>query len=340
MAGPAADFKSASTEGKVGRARGLSEVGLRAQGNGRDGCESPAPSRLEARGRGELGILLGFDAEDDLALPTLMVCMRVGRPNVEALAVAAGLAERFGSRIVGVAARQISTHANVRGAGPFEPHDYDPRKFAEQASAAEEEFRTALSGVETLDWRMQMTFGPACEYVADEARCADLVIAPIDVRDRTFFPSGQAEVGDLLMRLGRPILTAPAGAAGFRFGRALVCFKDVREARRALADSLRLLQAMTHVDVVEVVESGAVEDAERRLSDVKAWLARHGVEAACEARPARGGAAKQLQALARERDADLIVAGAFGHSRLREWAFGGVTQELLLRGDRCVLSSH
>jgi nucleotide-binding universal stress UspA family protein len=38
--------------------------------------------------------------------------------------------------------------------------------------------------------------------------------------------------------------------------------------------------------------------------------------------------------------ADLIVAGAFGHSRLLEWAFGGVTRDLLLRSDRCVLSSH
>ncbi len=275
-----------------------------------------------------------------MALSTLMVCMRIGRSNAEALAVAADLAERFGSRIVGVAARQASTHANIRGAGPFEPHDYDPRRFTEQAAVAEQEFRTALSRVETLDWRMQMTFGPAYEYVADEARCADLVIASIDVRDRTFLPSGQAEVGDLLMRLGRPILTASTGATGFRFGRALVCFKDVREARRALADSLCLLQAMTRVDVVEVAESGALEDAERRLGDVKAWLARHGVEAACEARPGRGGAARQLAALARDRDADLIVAGAFGHSRLREWAFGGVTRELLLRGDHCVLSSH
>ena len=54
----------------------------------------------------------------------------------------------------------------------------------------------------------------------------------------------------------------------------------------------------------------------------------------------QGGAAAQLGALARDLKADLIVAGAFGHSRLREWAFGGVTRDLLLRGERCVLSSH
>ena len=274
-----------------------------------------------------------------MALSTLMVSMRVGRSNAEPLAVAAALSERFGSRIVGVAARQVSASAYVRGAG-FEPADYDPRKFLEQAKEAEEEFRSALSKVESLDWRVQMTFGPASDYVAEEARSADLVVATVDARDRTFFPSGQAEAGDLVMRLGRPILTAPSGGVPFAFRQGLVCFKDVREARRALADSLPVLQAMTRVHVVEIAERGGVEDARRRLDDVQAWLARNRVEATSDALPARGPAAQALAAVAANLEADLIVAGAFGHSRLLEWAFGGVTRDLLLRSDRCVLSSH
>jgi nucleotide-binding universal stress UspA family protein len=281
----------------------------------------------------------GVDAEDSLALSTLMVSMRVGRSNAEPLAAAAALAERIGSRVVGVAARQVSANAYVRGAG-FEPADYNPRKFLEQATEAEQEFRSALSKVESLDWRVQMTFGPACEYVADEARSADLVVASADARDRTFFPSGQAEAGDLVMRLGRPILTAPPGAAAFSFRQAVVCFKDVREARRALADSLPILQTMTRVHVVEVAERGGVEDARRRLGDVTAWLARNRVDATSDALTAKGGAAEALAAVVQGLKADLIVAGAFGHSRLREWAFGGVTRDLLLRSDCCVLSSH
>ncbi len=281
-----------------------------------------------------------FNWEDGLSLSTLMACLRVGRSNAELLAVAADVGKRFGSQIVGIAARQASTHGYVRGAGPFEPNDYDTRRFTEQAAAAEREFRAALSGFGAIDWRMQMTFGPAYEYVADEARCADLVIASVDAHERTLFPSGQADVGDLLMRLGRPIMTAPNGASGFGFRQALACFKEVREARRALADALPVLRAMKRVNVVEIVESGTTEGAERRLADIKAWLARHGVAATCEAIRAQGAAAQHLAALARDLDADLIVAGAFGHSRLREWAFGGVTRDLLLRSDRCVLSSH
>jgi nucleotide-binding universal stress UspA family protein len=269
-----------------------------------------------------------------------MVCVRVGRANAELLRVAATVAKRTGARLVGVAARQMSIHAYVRGVGPFEPNDYDPHKFIDEAGKAEQEFRAALQDFEAVDWRMQITSGPAYQYVADEARCADLVIAPIDGRERTFFPSGQAEVGDLLMRLGRPIMTVPSGTEGFAFRQALVCFKEVREARRAVADSLPILQLMKQVRVVEVVENGTRQEAERRLADIRGWLAKHDVDSVCEALGAKGVASHQLPALARELGADLIVAGAFGHSRLREWAFGGVTRDLLLRSDCCVLSSH
>ncbi len=278
--------------------------------------------------------------EDELALSTLMVCLRVGRSNAELLAVAAAVGKRFGSQIIGITARQVSAPGYIRGAGPIEPTDYDMRRFIDQAAVAEREFRAVLSDFGAIDLRTRMTLGPAYEYVADEARCADLVIASVEAHERTLFASGQAEVGDLLMRLGRPIMTAPAGASGFAFRQALACFKEVREARRALADALPLLRAMKRVKVVEIVESGSIEAAVRRLSDVTAWLVRHGVVATCEAIPARGAAAQQLAALARDLEADLIVAGAYGHSRLREWAFGGVTRDLLLRSDCCVLSSH
>ena len=191
-----------------------------------------------------------------MPLSTLLVSLRVGSPNEDLLAVVVDVARRFGSRVVGVAARQVTAHAFVRGAGPFEPSDYDPRRFLEQAEIAEREFRDALSRAGALDWRVQMTSGPASDFVANEARSADLVIAPLDGRERGILPAGRAEVGDLMMRLGRPLLTAPSGVAGLAFRQALVCFKDVREARRALADSLPLLQAMERVHVVEIAEGG------------------------------------------------------------------------------------
>ena len=175
---------------------------------------------------------------------TLMACMRVGRPNAGLLAVVRDVATRFDSSVIGIAAKQVSTHAaSIRGAGPCEPHQYNLRKFAEHAAAAEDEFRKALASLDKLEWRTQMTFGPAYEHVANEGRVADLVIAPIDGREKLFSPSGQVEIGDLLRYVGRPVLAAPVEATGLKFDQALVFWKETRETRRAVADALPLLKA-------------------------------------------------------------------------------------------------
>jgi nucleotide-binding universal stress UspA family protein len=122
--------------------------------------------------------------------------------------------------------------------------------------------------------------------------------------------------------------------------RTLVYWKDSREARRAVADALPFLKASQAVDVVELASEREIEPAQARLADVGDWLHRHGVEANCFATPLTGAESAHLAAIAQDLDADLVVAGAFGHSRLREWAFGGVTQDLLTRSERCTLVSH
>jgi nucleotide-binding universal stress UspA family protein len=275
-----------------------------------------------------------------LSFATLMVCMRVGRSNAGLLAVARDVAARFDSTVIGIAAKQVSTYAaSIRGAGPCEPHQHNLRKFAEHAGAAEDEFRKALAGLDKLEWRTKMTFGPAYEHVAAEARIADLVLAPVDGRENVFSPSGQVEIGDLVKNIGRPVLVAPVEATGLKLDEALIVWKETRATRRAVADALPLLKATKRVDVVEIAEPSAIEDSRRRVGDVGDWLARHGIEANCSAEVARGPGCAQLMAMADELRTDLIVAGAYSHSRLHEWAFGD-TRDLLSRLRRCVLASH
>ena len=81
-------------------------------------------------------------------------------------------------------------------------------------------------------------------------------------------------------------------------------------------------------------------DARGRLQDVVAWLKGHGIAAKAVAAPTAGNDATHLDAIAREHGAGLLVAGAYGHNRLREWVLGGVTRDLLLRPGRCSLVSH
>ena len=279
--------------------------------------------------------------EECLAFSTLLACMRIDRPNADLLAVVSDVAERFGSFVIGLAAKQASTHVHSRGAGPFEPQEHDLQKFTERARRPRRSFAASLSKVGKLEWRPQLTFGPVSEHVANEARERRSRRRADRRQEWFFFPSGQAHLGDLLLRLGRPVLAVPAGASGLELNEALVCWKDSREARRAVADALPMLQASKRVDVVEIVEAEAVDEV-ASTSRRRRRLAR---AARRRMRPVRrksrtGPEARQLAATARDLNADLIVAGAFGHSRLREWAFGGVTKDLLLHADCCVLASH
>jgi nucleotide-binding universal stress UspA family protein len=270
----------------------------------------------------------------------VMACLRTDRSNTDLLAVVADLARRFSAAVVGVVARQASMHSAIMAIGPGEPPDRDLEKFRERAAAVEAEFRSALSKVVALQWRSQMTAGPPSEHVATDARGVDLIVAAAESGDRIFPHSPEIDVSDLLMRAGRPVVIAPAGSAGLKLTRALVCWKESREARRAVVDALPILKVCKGVDVVELVDGREIEPARRRLADLGDWFARHGVEANCLASPLEGTEAAHLAAIARDLDIELIVAGAFGRSRLREWAFGGVTRDLLLKADRCTLVSH
>jgi nucleotide-binding universal stress UspA family protein len=123
----------------------------------------------------------------------------------------------------------------------------------------------------------------------------------------------------------------------------LVAWKDTTEARRAVADSLQLLRKAKNIVVAEIPEAdGERSLAEARVGDVTAWLARHGLIATPRVPEGNRnrGAPAQLDDIADDLGASLIVAGAYGHSRFRELVLGGMTQHLVTQRARCVLLSH
>jgi hypothetical protein len=229
------------------------------------------------------------------------------RSNAELLAVVADIVRRFSPVVVGVAARQASMHSTIKPiGGPGEPPDRDVQSFRERAVAVEAEFRSALPMAKDLQWRSQITAGPPSWHGAAEARGFDLIVAAAEPGERIFPPSPEIDVSDLLMRAGRPVLLAPAGAAGLKLTRALVCWKDSHEARRAVVDALPILKLCKGVEVVEAVERREIDAARRRLADVGEWFARHGVEANCLASPLSGAEAAHLAAIVKELEVDLI----------------------------------
>ena len=117
------------------------------------------------------------------------------------------------------------------------------------------------------------------------------------------------------MQSGRPILIVPDGVEALELESVVVGWKDKREARRAVADALPLLDLAGRVMVVELVPEGEISDARQSVSDVVTWLTRHGVSAEALAVPTVGGDKTRLDDIARERRAGLMVAGAYGHNR-------------------------
>ena len=276
-----------------------------------------------------------------MTLATLMVCLRLEHSNADLLAVTADLAERFRASVIGVATRHPMQFMFSGGLVPEELIEQEANEFKEEVDGLEAEFHNALLGrAGKLQWRAKMELGPLSDYIANEARCADLVITDVDRSGSFSHPATHIDVGDLLMRVGRPVLVAPTVVSNLKLERAVVGWKETPEARRAVLDALPLLREAASVAVVEIAGEAELEEARFRLDDVVAWLDRHGVAAEPIAAASRGADASGLTAIAREQGADLIVAGAFGHSRLREWVFGGVTRDLLLRSDRFALLSH
>ena len=177
------------------------------------------------------------------------------------------------------------------------------------------------------------------EVMSRLSRSADLLIA--SRRDAADGPAATAFPGDLLVSSGRPVLVIPPEAAALKLETVLVAWKDGREARRSLSDALPFLKAAQRVVVVEICPADDAEDASVRTGAVVRQLIRHGV--AAEARVARvghGRVSAQLVEMANALGADLIVAGAYAHPRIREWVFGGVTQDLLTGSPIACLMSH
>jgi nucleotide-binding universal stress UspA family protein len=124
------------------------------------------------------------------------------------------------------------------------------------------------------------------------------------------------------------------------FRRVLVGWKNTRETRRAIADALPLLQRAEFVLLAEIAQPAELSAVRERLAGVANWAARHDVEVETLAVPSDGQDALALHGLVIEHGMDLLVAGAYGHSRVREWVLGGVTRDLLLRAKVCALVSH
>lgn len=254
------------------------------------------------------------------------------------------------SRVVAAAALAKDLHAHLIGLGAetFEPIP-DPggiygcgewlvmlqEQVNNDLQLAEKNFRQEADGVD-FEWRSAQDYPNRA--MARTARAADLLIA--SPRSRAAATSS-VDPAELTMNAGRPVLLIPEGVRRLRASSVVVAWKDTREARRAVADALPFLMRADDVVVLAACQPEDHDGAVFQTADVVASLQRQGVAARSVVTHAKPNEVDDALHQAVDRaSADLIVAGAYGHSRAREWAFGGVTYELMHRPPCSVLFSH
>jgi len=264
-----------------------------------------------------------------MAFKSIMVYVDFDEQSETRIGVAADLAKRFDAVLIGVAGWPLRKAGSLARSDMEYPSTEEnlQAKITEELERLGEMFRRcAGSAPRSIEWRSSRHFPN--EVIAAQARAADLVIIGRDpLHDDSFHTF---DPGAIILACGRPVLVLPSGISRVNASRVLIAWKDTREARRAVSDALPFLKQADSVTIAAVGPQETELAMREQVDDVANYLQRHGVKIGAKiATSTRDADVHVLLGLAAEHKADLIVAGAYGRSRLSEWIFGGVTRTLL-----------
>lgn len=215
------------------------------------------------------------------------------------------------------------------------PAMLDHIRAIEDAHRAHVEARLEREGV-TWDW--QHYDGAPAQLIVDRSRLADIVVLSLPSHDRSILASPIGLTGDVALHARSPVLAIPPSVDRFDCrGTAIIAWNGSPESAHALRFSLPLLQKARAIHVVTITD----DRTDFPSIDACEYLARHGLSAELteclrDGRPV----AEALLQCAADRDGGYIVAGAYGHLRLREAVLGGVTRGLLGGSDLPLLLGH
>ena len=260
--------------------------------------------------------------------------------------LAVNLAERFAAHLVGLYPLPVPVPPSHLGY--YDPALLDPffRELREKAQEEAEKQRQAFEQAArqrglTPEWRMVdegLEADPALH-----ARYADLTIVGQLDPDRGDSELLRPRPEHVTLASGRPILVVPYAGRYETVGRrVLIGWNATREAARAVNDAMPLLAGADFVTVLTIdAREGPDAHGELPGADISLHLARHGVKAEIERTVSAGiPAGDVLLSRAADLGADLLVIGAYGHSRVRELLLGGATRSILQSMTLPVLMSH
>ncbi len=259
-----------------------------------------------------------------------------------ALPLAAGLAEVAGAYLgVTVIAPKAHVPFSLMGSSYVAPMITDINKrtlsVAETVAAeANQKIKSlGLAGHVVVD---QALVDEAAARAVRSARASDLIV--VDQPNATLDLKGLV-LEEALFRSGHPVLVAsPKCKPATSFERIMIAWDGSQHAARAVSDAVGLFPGITHADIVIVLGEKPL-DKILPGAELAHHLARKGIEARIvEAQAGGQPVGRVLDQHAANTGADLIVMGGFGHSRLREFLFGGVTVDLTQSACRPLLMAY
>lgn len=266
---------------------------------------------------------------------TILIVFRSSEDAEHLCRLASNLADNWQSHVVGFHARPgVSVNVGLRGDALWEWLEKKHKSIDEQDAGMKAVFENyASSAGQSWEWRhVNADQMPSDDMALDVAKCADIVLINRLQRGSSVTDPDMT-LEQLMFESGRPLMVVPGNYRGKQSGqRIVIAWNGTREATRAAFDALPLL-ANASPDSVRVVCPPVPDEGPRQLPQGAALaetLARHGIEPEVNSLPGRHrDAGVEILAQCEEFGADLLVMGAYGHSRLREYVFGGTTETVL-----------
>ena len=286
--------------------------------------------------------------EAPVAFKDLLVIIDSTPGTPQRLEVAARLQARFAAHLSGLFLMPLpdyhywATAYNVSRASLQKVLAADANAAQEKSALAHKNFEDYLAR-EGLAGEWRETFGLPSEQVTLHARYADLVILGQHDPDQEQAYPELPHPEDIALTAGRPCLVVPNAGAFPTVGRhALIAWNASQQAVRAVNDALPLLELADRVTVlVANPDDRHATHGQEPGADIALHLARHGIKVTVETATTDGiEPAEFLLSRAADIGADLLVMGAYGHSRVREWVTGGTTRTILRSMTLPVFMSH
>jgi nucleotide-binding universal stress UspA family protein len=283
--------------------------------------------------------------EIDMSYSTLLLHLDDDARARVRMEVATQIARRFSSRVVGLSCHRPAPWVGVPGAEFIGGDSLTAELAVAKQRSADREFdflrKCGKAGL--VSFEICATGDEVTLALAISSRSADLVILGQPAPEDHEFQSRRVVIDRVLEQTASPALIVPYAGQFESIGEiVLIAWNNGREAARAVADALPFLKRAKTVHLLTLhtsADKNGVADAER-LDSVASWLTSHGVKARAKVEVTSVDVGNTLLSRAADLGADLLVMGAWSHSRLIERLVGGATRTVLDAMTVPVLMSH